>query len=121
MNFKEPNAIYLQIADRISDEILQSVYGAGERIPAVREYASLVEVNTNTAMRAYDSLASQGIITNQRGIGYFVTAEARDIIMRIRREHFLGTELPECFRQAVLLGIQPDELAKLFIQYFQQK
>ena len=56
MIFKESKPIYLQIADRICDEILQGTYGEGERIPSVREYAALVEVNANTAMRAFDFL-----------------------------------------------------------------
>lgn len=51
MNFKESKAIYLQIADRICDEILLGQYQEEERIPSVREYAAMVEVNANTAMR----------------------------------------------------------------------
>ena len=38
MNFKESKAIYLQIADRICDEILLGQYQEEERIPSVREY-----------------------------------------------------------------------------------
>ena len=45
MNFKESKAIYLQIADRICDEILLGQFGEEERIPSVREYAAIVEVN----------------------------------------------------------------------------
>ena len=59
MNFKESKAIYLQIADRICDEILLGQYDEDGRIPSVREYAAVVEVNANTAMRSYDYLQSQ--------------------------------------------------------------
>ena len=52
MNFKESKAIYLQIADRICDEILLGQYQEEERIPSVREYAAMVEVNANTAVRS---------------------------------------------------------------------
>ncbi len=48
MKFKESKSIYLQIADRICDEILQGQYMEEERIPSVREYAATVEVNANT-------------------------------------------------------------------------
>ena len=54
MNFKESKAIYLQIADRICDEILLGQFGEEERIPSVREYAAIVEVNANTVMRSFD-------------------------------------------------------------------
>ena len=56
MNFKESKAIYLQIADRICDEILLGQFGEEERIPSVREYAAIVEVNANTVMRSFDYL-----------------------------------------------------------------
>ena len=76
MNFKESKAIYLQIADRICDEILLGQFGEEERIPSVREYAAIVEVNANTVMRSFDYLQSQNIIYNKRGIGYFVAPGA---------------------------------------------
>ena len=66
MNFKEAKAIYLQIADRICDEILLGQYKEEERIPSVREYAAIVEVNANTAMRSFDYLQSQEVIYNKQ-------------------------------------------------------
>lgn len=51
MKFKESKSIYLQIADRINDEILQGQYAEEGRIPSVREYAATVEVNANTVVR----------------------------------------------------------------------
>ena len=65
MNFKESKAIYLQIADRICDEVLLGQYREEERIPSVREYAAVVEVNANTVMRSYDYLQSQEVIYKQ--------------------------------------------------------
>lgn len=68
MKFKESKSIYLQIADRICDEILQGQYTEEERIPSVREYAATVEVNANTVVRTYDYLQGQEIIHNKRSI-----------------------------------------------------
>ena len=76
MKFKENNkAIYLQIADKISDDILLGTILPGARIPSVREYASTLEVNANTIMRSYEYLERQGVIFNRRGIGFFITDE----------------------------------------------
>ena len=61
MKFKESKSIYLQIADRINDEILQGQYAEEGRIPSVREYAATVEVNANTVVRTYDYLQGQEI------------------------------------------------------------
>ena len=57
MNFKDANPIYLQIAERISEEILAGKFSSNERIPSVREYSALLEVNINTAVKAYDYLS----------------------------------------------------------------
>ena len=83
MQFKENQTIYLQIAERISDEILLGHYAIGARIPSVREYAALVEVNANTVMRSYEFLQTQGIIFNKRGIGFFVSPDAKHKITGI--------------------------------------
>ena len=68
MNFKESKPIYLQIADRIMDEILQDIYPEEARIPSVREYAALVEVNANTVMRSYEFLQTQGPMARREGV-----------------------------------------------------
>lgn len=75
MIFNNDKAIYLQIAERLSNEILMGVYADDSRIPSVREYGGLLEVNTNTVVKAYDDLSRANIIYNKRGLGYFVTPE----------------------------------------------
>ena len=117
MNFKEKNSIYLQIADRICDEILQGRYAEGDRLPSVRDYAATVEVNPNTAMRSYDFLQSRAVIRMQRGIGYFVEQGAAGRIRAFRRETFMNEELYDFFRQARSIGITPEELVALYRQY----
>ena len=117
MNFKESKAIYLQIADRISDEILLGHYPEEERIPSVREYAAIVEVNANTTMRSFDYLQSQNIIYNKRGIGYFVSVGAKELIRSLRRDVFLKEEVNYFFHQLVTLTISIDELSAMYQEY----
>ncbi|MEG0889599.1 MULTISPECIES: GntR family transcriptional regulator [Bacteroides] len=117
MNFKESKAIYLQIADRISDEILLGHYPEEERIPSVREYAAIVEVNANTTMRSFDYLQSQNIIYNKRGIGYFVSSGAKELIRSLRRDVFLKEEVNYFFHQLATLNISADELSAMYQEY----
>ena len=105
MKFKESKSIYLQIADRINDEILQWQYAEEGRIPSVREYAATVEVNANTVVRTYDYLQGQEILYNKRGCGYFVSAGAKDRIITLRQDIFLHEALPESFSKASSLDI----------------
>ena len=61
-----------------------------ERIPSVREYAATVEVNANTVVRTYRlPPRHREIIYNKRGIGYFVSAGAKDRIITLRKDIFL--------------------------------
>lgn len=112
MTFNNDKAIYIQMADRLCDDILAGTYSDNDRVPSVREYAVSLEVNTNTAVKAYDQLARDGIIYNRRGLGYFVTPGARDSIMQARRKAFLDTTLPSLFRDMRLLGIGIDDIVK---------
>ena len=120
MKFKESKPIYLQIADRICDEILQGKYKEEERIPSVREYASTVEVNANTVVRSFDYLQGQDIIYNKRGLGYFVHTGARERILELRKEVFLRDELPEFFRQIKTLDIPLKEVEKMYNEYLKE-
>ena len=111
MNFNNSDkAIFLQIADRLCDEIIAGKYKDDDRIPSVREYAVLLEVNTNTVVKAYDFLSREDIIYNKRGLGYFVTNGAKQHIIKIRRDEFMKQTLPEVFRQMRMLGIEIDEV-----------
>lgn len=114
MKFKESKPIYLQIAERICDEILQGKYPEEERIPSVREYAATVEVNANTVVRSFDYLQSQDIVYNKRGLGYFVSPGGRERILGLRREVFLHEELPEFFRQLKTLDIPLEEIERMY-------
>ncbi|MCR5158375.1 MAG: GntR family transcriptional regulator [Prevotella sp.] len=105
MMFTNDKPIFQQMADRLSDEILANVYHDDDRIPSVREYAVTLEVNTNTAVKAYEQLARENIIYNKRGMGYFITPGAREQILKERRQAFLKQQLPELFRQMKLLGL----------------
>ena len=116
--FKENSkAIYLQIVDRICDEILAGNLSAGDRLPSVREYAASVQVNPNTMMRAYEHLSNRNVIFNRRGIGYFLSDEAHDIVLEMKRDELLGSEINEVFRQLQLLGITPQTLFDRYQQF----
>lgn len=110
MTFNNEKAIYIQIAERLCDEILAGTYKENERIPSVREYAVLLEVNANTAIKSYDLLATENIIYNKRGLGYFVSSEAKKQIRKSRKREFMKERLPEMGRQMRMLGISIEEV-----------
>lgn len=120
MQFRESQAIYLQIADYVCEKILLKEWKLDERIPSVRELAVQLEVNPNTVMRTFEFLQQQEIIYNQRGIGYFVAATAIKNAQQYRKNEFLEKDLPQLFRNMFLLGMEPDELKPRFEKFVKQ-
>ena len=120
MQFRESQAIYLQIADYVCEKILLKEWKTDERIPSVRELAVQLEVNPNTVMRTFDFLQQQEIIYNQRGIGYFVGVVAYKNALQYRKEAFSEKDLPNIFRNMYLLGMELDELKPRYDKYKKQ-
>ena len=105
MDFHSEKPIYLQIADAMCDSILTGKLSPDGRIPSVREYGAEIGVNPNTVMRVYEKLTAEEIIYNKRGIGYFVSADAREKILAAQKEEFLTKEVPAIKRRMELLGL----------------
>jgi|SRR6516225_12176834 DNA-binding transcriptional regulator YhcF (GntR family) len=114
MEFRENPAIYIQIADWVCEQILLRKWKLGEKIISIRDLAVDLEVNPNTVQRAYDFLQQREIISNHRGIGYFVDENAMDLILEFRRDQFMENELPILMRNMYLLKIDFKEMKERF-------
>lgn len=110
IEFKDNQAIYLQIADQFVENIIQKKWQGGERLPSVRDTAVEFEVNPNTTMRTFSYLQDQGIIYNKRGLGYFVAEDGFEKTMALKKEQFIKEELPSLFKSMELLGITISDL-----------
>ncbi len=117
MRFKEKQAIYIQIAEMITDNILSGRWGENEKIPSVREMAVDMEVNPNTIAHTYNYLQDKGIIQKKRGIGYFVSPDGINLAKDSRRTRFIKTELPVFFKSLKLLDIDFETVASLYKEY----
>lgn len=117
MEFKDKQSIYLQIADYICEQILLGKWPAGQRIASVRDLASMMEVNPNTVMRAYEFLQNKEIIFTKRGIGYSAEELANERILAYRKERFMESELPDFFRTLYMLNISMDEVSERYSKF----
>lgn len=116
MNFNSSQPIYLQIAEYLCDAILSEKWKADQRIPSVRELGSSLEVNPNTVVRGYEQLERDGAIYNKRGVGFFVSADAKEKITAQRRKAFLEDELPRLAIRMKQLDISIEELTERISQ-----
>ncbi len=114
MEFKNNKGIFLQIADSISEKVMEGKYAPGEKIPSVRDLATEMGVNPNTVMRTYSELQTRGIIENKRGLGFYVTNDAIRIIHQWKKKEFFENDLPLILRQTRMLDIKFDDLKPYF-------
>lgn len=112
MNFDGNRPIYIQIADNFCNRILAGEIAPGDRIPSVREWGAAIGVNPNTVARSYEILTDRNVIQNRRGIGFFVTSDAREAITERERKLFMEEEVPLFMKRAELLGIDIEKLLK---------
>lgn len=98
MVFTETKSIYEQIAEHIVERIAAGSLQPEDRIPSVRELALDMGVNPNTVQRSYGRLQEQGFIYNQRGVGYFVAADAPKAVRAYLSDGFEQDALPQMFR-----------------------
>lgn len=113
MEFKGDKSIFQQIGDSICDRIIKGELNAGDRVESVRELAALTGVNQNTILRTYMELQRENIIQNLRGIGFFVTEEAKSSIQKNRLDEFYSQILPEFIKQVDLLQIKKEEIISI--------
>ena len=85
MKYDADIPIYVQIIEKIKNDILNGILVPGEKLPSIQDMAVTMEVNQNTISRAYKDCESLGIIETKRGIGSFVI-ENQALINQLRTE-----------------------------------
>ena len=117
MNWNDHKAIYLQIVDRIIDDVLMEQVKKGDRALSVRELAAQIQVNPNTVVRSYGLLEQEGILYNQRGLGFYIAENALEKARALKRKVFIEEILPEVFKTMNLLQISLQDLETFYIQF----
>ncbi len=117
MEFNKNKSIYMQIADYFYENILLEKWKVDEKVPSVRQLAIELEVNPNTVMRTYTHLQDNNIIYNQRGIGYFVSSDAHNIVIEIIKQKFISEELPLMFKTMQMLKLTINEISEFYTNW----
>jgi GntR family transcriptional regulator len=120
MQFRETQPIYLQIAEFVCEKIILKEWVEQDRIPSVRELAITLEVNPNTVMRTYEFLQQEQIISNERGIGFFVSDKGVKNALAFLRSEFTDKHAPHLFKQLMLLDMDLKELQPYFEKYIRK-
>jgi DNA-binding transcriptional regulator YhcF (GntR family) len=114
MNFKPNYPIYLQVADFICEKVLKNEWRDGDKLPALKDLAVTTSVNPNTVIKGLGYLVDNHILSTQRGVGYFLTQDARNITLDLKRRQFIEEVLPEVFASMDLLGLGLYDLTRIY-------
>ncbi len=108
--WNDTQPIFIQIRQIIIDLILRGEGKDDEALPSVRQVSAELSVNPLTVTKAYQSLVELGVIEKRRGLGMFLTPNARDKLMRHEREKFLSEEWPRIVAQINSLELSVADL-----------
>jgi GntR family transcriptional regulator len=101
----ETMELYEQVAAEIRRAIAEGEAKAGERLPPARDLAAVLEVNTNTVLRALRLLREERLLEFRRGRGVTVAGSPEQGAVVVRAKDLV--------RFARARGYRRDELVKL--------
>jgi GntR family transcriptional regulator len=110
--FDDRSPIYLQIAAGIKNDILSGTLKEDEQVMSTNQYAAFYRINPATAAKGFAQLVEEGVLYKKRGIGMFVSPDARDKLRADRREQFFAGVLEPMLAEARRIGISVDEIVR---------
>jgi len=108
--WNDSQPIYRQLRDRIVAMILEGVLKEGDQLPSVRNVATEYRVNPLTVLKGYQELVDEQFVEKRRGLGMFVKAGARSLLLERERRKFIIEEWPRVCTMIQRLGLTKDEL-----------
>ncbi|HYL83603.1 MAG TPA: GntR family transcriptional regulator [Candidatus Angelobacter sp.] len=108
--WNDSQPIYRQLRDRVVAMILDGVLKEGDPLPSVRNVAAEYRVNPLTVLKGYQELVDEGLVESRRGLGMFINAGARNLLLEGERQKFLGEEWPRVRATIERLGLNAEEL-----------
>jgi GntR family transcriptional regulator len=119
--WNDSQPIYRQLRDRVVAMILDGVLKEGDPLPSVRTVAAEYRVNPLTVLKSYQELVDEQLVESRRGLGMFVNAGARTLLLKMERQKFLAEEWPRISVTIQRLGLTSEELMRAVKQSEKQK
>lgn len=110
-SFDNDRPIYAQLMERLVMQIVSGQYQPGEKLPSVRELATIANVNPNTMQKAFAELERSGLIVTQRTSGRIVT-EDTNMIKKAQTE-LARTQISLFIQKMKELGFSTQEIKQL--------
>ena len=103
--------IYKQISEQLKSDILAGNIKEGEYLPSIRGLAQDLRISVITTMKAYEELASEGLVTPVQGKGFLVNAQDSELL---KEQHMRRVEssLTDAITAAKIAGMSDKELVQ---------
>jgi GntR family transcriptional regulator len=108
--FDDRSPIYVQIANGIKDEVMSGTLKEDEQVMSTNQYAAFYQINPATAAKGFAQLVDEGVLYKKRGIGMFVSPDARERLRSQRRERFFADVVDPMLAEARMVGVGLDEI-----------
>ncbi|MEC3885615.1 GntR family transcriptional regulator [Halobacillus sp. HZG1] len=105
--------IYIQIAEWLESEILHGNFQADEKVYSQYKLADLYNINPATAAKGLTKLAEEGVLYDKRGLGKFVSTNAKAIIVEKRKNQTLKKLVEDLVTEAGRLELSEEHILKL--------
>lgn len=113
---EEGKPLFLQIAEQIEDSIIDGSLEEETQAPSTNELSGFYRINPATAAKGVAMLTDKGVLYKRRGIGMFVAAGARDLVLGERRSAFADRYIDPLLAEARTLGLSAADLAALLTE-----
>jgi len=110
--WNDSQPIYRQLRDRVVAMILDGALKEGDALPSVRTVAAEYRINPLTVLKGYQQLVDEELVEKKRGLGMFVRAGARDLLLQAERQRFLSEEWPRIQETIQRLGLKAKDLLR---------
>ena len=110
---EEGRPLFLQIAERVEDSIIEGSLPEEGQAPSTNELAAFYRINPATAAKGVNMLVDKQVLYKRRGIGMFVSPGARALLRAERRAAFADRFVEPLLAEARTLGLEPGDLTEL--------
>lgn len=118
MHLDGDRPIFIQLAEQLEDAILAGVYAEEAQVPSITEYSLAYKINPATALKGINLLVDAGLLYKKRGVGMFVAPNAREFLLKRRRENFYTAHVMPVVREAKNLELTKNELQNMIERGF---
>jgi GntR family transcriptional regulator len=113
LNTDGTKPIYVQIAEWLETEIMNGHFERDQKVYSQYQLAEMYTINPATAAKGLNLLVDENILYKKRGLGMFVSTDAKEMIMNKRKNQTLKRLVHEIVLEANRLQMSDMELIEM--------